>query len=263
MVDQTKAAIDKSQEINNELVDEAVSFINSKKAEYDQPVLDAAIDIGDWVLDKFYDGNFVEATSHDPNKRRSYRALKEREDLEVDAPTLSRMVRVAWQKRFFTEKGEEALLEPLRFSHMVELIRLPFKEVMIETARECNQDKLLSSRQLKKLVTEKLKGIKGTPEKDFVTSFRKTSRTVSDLLKPSRTNFFPDRSHLSGLNKAKRDALEADALRLQRALSRRKGEVDEFLNLLDQYEPPQPSEASPSLGDKPAEDAQSVEKVAA
>jgi hypothetical protein len=252
----------KSEDINNELVDEAVAFINSKKVVYDQHVLDAAIEIGDWVLNRFFDNDFEEATSRDPKKKRSYAALKKREDLEIDTPTLSRMVRVAYQKEFFGDKGAEDALSPLSFSHRVELIRLPFEKVMIETARECDRDEL-SSRQLKKLVTERLKGIKGTPEKDLVKSFRNASRKVSDLLKPSRDNFFPGPEHLNGLKKAKRDAIEDDALRLQRAISRKKEEVDTFLDFLDQYEPPPTSEDTPVEEPTPVEDSAPAEKKAA
>jgi hypothetical protein len=238
-------------EIDNQLVDEAVAFINDKKAVYDKHVLDAAIEIGDWVLENFFNNDLEEATSRDPKKRRSYAALKKRSDLEIDTPMLSRMVKVAWQKRFFEEEGSEDVLTPLSFSHRVELIRLPFQKVMIDTARECN-DRELSSRKLKQLVTERLKGIKGTPEKDLVKAFRNASRKVSDLLKPSRENFFPGPEHLNGVKKSTRDSIEADALRLQKAINRKKEEVDEFLDFLDQYEPPPNSEDTPVEDSAPA-----------
>jgi hypothetical protein len=253
----TKQAVKdgKGKEIDNQLVDEAVAFINSKKAVYDKHVLDAAIEIGDWVLENFFDNDFEEATSRDPKKKRSYAALKKRSDLNIDTPMLSRMVKVTWQKKFFEDEGADDALTPLSFSHRAELIRLPFKKVMIETARESN-DRELSSRQLKELVTEKLKGIKGTPEKDLVKSFRHASRKVSDLLKPSRENFFPGPDHLKDLKKAKRDAIEADALRLQRAISRKKAEIEGFIEFLDQYEP------SPTPQDTPVDDSTPVEDSA-
>jgi hypothetical protein len=68
-----------------------------------------AIRVSDYVLDTFFAGDMTSLSSKDPLKTASFRALCEREDLQMGASTLHRLVRIGQQARHLPADISERL----------------------------------------------------------------------------------------------------------------------------------------------------------
>jgi len=68
-----------------------------------------AISVSQYILDTFFGGDFRALSSKDPHKTASFRALCEREDLELGASTLHRLVRIGHQARHLPADLAESL----------------------------------------------------------------------------------------------------------------------------------------------------------
>ena len=114
-----------SKKTNNDeqLIQEAVNFINDKV----QKVDNASYEIGQYILDKFFEGDINKVLSKDPKKPQSLRGLLKRTDLLVSPGRLSEATRVvALQKRLQASNHD---LTRVSYSHLAELIKLgPDKE---------------------------------------------------------------------------------------------------------------------------------------
>jgi len=109
-----------SAEVDQTLVNNAVHFINEKANEH---VYKAYEEIGNYLLEKFFDNDLELASSRNPKKLVSYQALREREDLAIHPARLGVMVRVAAQEKFFASKKLPS--EKLSYTHKSELVKLP------------------------------------------------------------------------------------------------------------------------------------------
>ncbi|MBM3301997.1 MAG: hypothetical protein FJY85_18850, partial [Deltaproteobacteria bacterium] len=105
--------------VNTELVDQAVIFINEKANE---TLYKGYEEIGNYILENFFQNDIRQASSRNPFKSASYTALCSRADLAVHPATLSIMVRVAAQERFFSSEGIKT--EGLTHTHKAELVKL-------------------------------------------------------------------------------------------------------------------------------------------
>jgi hypothetical protein len=112
--------VTKKDLVNTELVDQAVLFINEKANE---TLYKGYEEIGTYLLNNFFQGDIRQASSRNPFKSASYVALCKRTDLAVHPATLSIMVRVAAQERFFSSEGIKT--EGLSHTHKAELVKLP------------------------------------------------------------------------------------------------------------------------------------------
>jgi|SRR5271157_3032645 len=108
-----KTAVDKA------LVKEAVKFINEKANE---TLYRGSEEIGAYILEKFFDNDIKKATSRNPRKPESYRALCKDPELVLTPEALSVMVRVAAQEKFFVDKKLD--VKRLSYSHKAELVKL-------------------------------------------------------------------------------------------------------------------------------------------
>ena len=68
-----------------------------------------AVQVSDYVLDTFFGGDISALSSKDPQKTASFRALCEREDLQMGASTLHRLVRIGQQARHLPADLSESL----------------------------------------------------------------------------------------------------------------------------------------------------------
>lgn len=68
-----------------------------------------AVRVSDYVLDTFFAGDIAALSSKDPLKTSSFRALCEREDLQMGASTLHRLVRIGVQARHLPADLAESL----------------------------------------------------------------------------------------------------------------------------------------------------------
>jgi hypothetical protein len=109
----------KVKAVDNTLVNEAVKFINEKANE---TVYRGSEEIGAYILEKFFDNDIEKATSRNPRKPASYRALCAHSELVLRPEALSVMVRVAAQERFFLDQKLD--VKRISYSHKAELVKL-------------------------------------------------------------------------------------------------------------------------------------------
>jgi len=105
--------------VDTALVNAAVKFINEKANE---TLYKGSEEIGVYILKNFFDGDIQKATSKNPRKPSSYRALCSHPDLVLKPEALSVMVRVAAQEKFFLDKKLD--VKKLSYSHKAELVKL-------------------------------------------------------------------------------------------------------------------------------------------
>jgi hypothetical protein len=129
-------------------IDEAVAFINERVASH---VYNGSLEIGRYVLERFFNNDIRLAGSKNPFKPISYRKLCVHPELSVSRTTLTEMVRTAAQSRFFIENGipEDAIL----YTNKVSLARLENNEDKLELVRACIEEGL-TTRELKRRVQE-------------------------------------------------------------------------------------------------------------
>jgi hypothetical protein len=132
----------KAVAVDTALIDKSVEFINNTIV---KTFYKGSLEIGKYLLKHFFNDDITLASSKNPNKPVSYQALCKRADLEVDRSTISRMVRVAAQERFFKE--ENVKVEGLSYSHMIEFIKLPNNKKKIQLVKKCIEKKM-SCKQL-------------------------------------------------------------------------------------------------------------------
>ena len=81
-------------------LDQAVAFINGRV----NSMARSLIDIGEYLLEKFFEGNPEQARSRAPRKGLSLRKLAQRTDLEVSYASLSNAVNLAVQEKAFADR---------------------------------------------------------------------------------------------------------------------------------------------------------------
>jgi len=143
-------------EINKESLDEAVKFINEKANE---TLYRGSIEIGEYLLKTFFNGDIKMAASKNPKKQASFNKLCEREDLLVNPNTLGIMVRVASQEHFFQNKKVNT--EGLSYTHKASLVKLDNDRKKISLLTDCIK-KNWTTRQLELEISKKLKELSST-----------------------------------------------------------------------------------------------------
>ncbi|MGA2223237.1 MAG: HU family DNA-binding protein [Syntrophobacteraceae bacterium] len=119
------------EEVDNVLVNEAVQFINETVS---RTIYNGALQIGDYLLENFFNDDIAAASSRNPRKPVSFRALCSREDLSLHPATLGEMVRVAAQERFFHQHNLDT--DNLSYSHKAELVKIPNDDHKIQLVSE-------------------------------------------------------------------------------------------------------------------------------
>ncbi len=132
------------------IVTEAVNHINTIIGDN---LVNTAIQIGNYVLEKFYGNNIEDAKSRSPVKQNSFRKLQNHPDLKIHYKTLNQMVNVAIQENLLLKELGEDQVKMLTYSHKIEL--LPLKdEIKIEYAKKCIEEHL-SINGLRKAISSK------------------------------------------------------------------------------------------------------------
>lgn len=181
-----------------ELVEQAVAFINEKANE---ALYKYSIDIGNYLLEKFFDGDTAAASSRNPRKSTSYRALCKHPDLGPSPGALSVMLRVAAQEKLF-EKNKLPV-EKLSYSHKAELVTVFDDQTKVELFKEAVK-KPLTVRQLQDRVREK-KGLVSLAELGQGRDSSVTRFNFESLLK---TRALSDPEALKSLPERKRNELK-------------------------------------------------------
>ncbi len=130
---------------DQKILDEAVDFINRKLNEVSRSM----IDIGEYLLDKFFDGDPKKVKSRSPRKGVSLRKLAERDDLDMSFSSLSNAVNLAVQEELLKEKESEYLTE----SHRVLLLSVGDEDEKMKYADQVIEEQM-SRRELRALLID-------------------------------------------------------------------------------------------------------------
>lgn len=143
-----------SSAVDMNLVEEAVSFINEK---LNQGAYKIYEEIGSYLLEKFFGGNIELASSRNPQKAKSYRALCRHEGLAINPARLSIMVRVAAQEQFFSKHKQTT--ENLSYTQKAELIKLPDDDEKLKLVEKFRKEGT-STKMTAELIAEKRKVVR-------------------------------------------------------------------------------------------------------
>ncbi len=173
--------------VDPEKIDDAVQFINEKANEM---VYKGSIEIGDYILDNFFNNDIRTASSKSPIKNKSYRALCEHDALSVPVSTLSVAVRVSAQERLFNEKKMD--VSKLTYTHKAELIKIKDGKTKIKLVKRFNK-KPVSTREFIKTI----KIERGESPTSSVPTLTLTVRKLDQITrKVKATDFIPGEEDL-------------------------------------------------------------------
>lgn len=152
---------------HSEEINEVVQWINSK---VNTSVHKACVEIGNYLLGKFFGGSVESFRSHNPNKNASMRALAQREDLPLSVTSLYNYIGLAIQQKEIG--GQVEAYKELGHTHKILMLPLKDTEKKSKLAEKAVKDGL-SSRKFKELVDEARKAevgetTRGRPEKNAI-----------------------------------------------------------------------------------------------
>jgi len=139
--EQEKKAAELTEE-EKEKINEAVVIINEKANEM---IYKGYIEIGDYILQHFFDGDLNKVSSKNPRKLNSFNALCERADLVLKANALLIAVKVAGQEKYFNENKID--ISSLSYTHKSYLTRLGNNNDKVALVKLCKKHNW-TSRQL-------------------------------------------------------------------------------------------------------------------
>ena len=145
-------------EVDKDLIDRSVEFINAIVV---KTMYKGSLEIGEYLLINFFNNKIEQASSKNRNKAVSFQELCKRPDLGVHPSTLSRMVRVASQERYFLQN--KASTDDLSYSHRIEFTKIDNDEKKIRLVKKCIQEKM-SCRELSKIIFAARQELKGVIE---------------------------------------------------------------------------------------------------
>ncbi len=124
--------------LTDEQIDEAVNEINNIVG---KNLLQTALEIGEYVLKKFFEDDIEKAKSHAPNKDVSFRKLEKRNDMVIRFSKLCLTVNLAIQERELRKQLENQpkpiQIENLHYSHRVELLKVKDEAKKVELVEKC------------------------------------------------------------------------------------------------------------------------------
>jgi hypothetical protein len=145
--------------VDKKLVDDAARWIREK---VEATVHKGALEIGEYVLEVFFDGDPDQVRSKSPRKRASFRALVEKcdsVDLPVSRSTLNNAVGVAMMRKSLPSKA--AFLQ-LPSSHQFKLLPLHDPEKVERLANKA-VTKEMTLREVREMVVDELAKVEKVP----------------------------------------------------------------------------------------------------
>jgi hypothetical protein len=134
--------------MNDAQIDEAVAFINERVASH---VYRGSLEIGEYVLVRFFNNDIRLAGSKNGHKSISYNKLCNHPELCVSRSTLTNMVRTYAQEGFLTDGGIST--HEMKYSQKIALIGMENNEEKLVLARECIEEHI-PVRKLKQRIRE-------------------------------------------------------------------------------------------------------------
>lgn len=147
----------------DELVEEAVRYINEIASSAIETGCQGTLEIGRYVLDKFYGNDPSRVHLRGPHKETSFRELENHPELQLSKSSLHNAVALAIQEHNLLEAGKGKVPESVSASHRVALLGIRPRDeqdrrAVVETARlklrlmQEVAEKSLSVRQLQERI---------------------------------------------------------------------------------------------------------------
>lgn len=217
--------------MDRRFIDQSVAFINSKANE---TLYKGSIEIGNFLLKHFFNDDITLATSKNPKKPKSFKALCKHKDLAVPYTTLTIMVRVAAQERFFMESGLDT--EKLSYTHKSDLVRLENTPEKIEIAKACIL-KNFSTRELSRMVSDKRRKVLENKKHLKDESPFANISTIEQLLNKSmKSELVTDIGKLRGMHQKTRQDLKEKTAQLIESMLETTRECKKLIRNLDRVE---------------------------
>jgi hypothetical protein len=202
-----KTIVKKDKEVNpvhdEKLINEAVQFINEKANE---TLYKGSIEIGEYILKRFFEGDPKLASSKNPKKQQSFNKLCERDDLIVHPNQLGLMVRVASQEQYFIEKKID--IKSLSYTHKASLVKMDDDVKKTNMIKKCIKEEW-TTRQLEEAIKQYLKAIPSSARPSLIRTTKKYIAKIDDVLKTIEdTELDFDADDISKMTGKKREDLK-------------------------------------------------------
>ena len=207
-----------------------MAFINEKANE---TIYKGSLEIGNYVLEKFFAGDIARARDKNPKKKASYSALCRDERLIVSVKTLSVMVRVVAQEQFFNLSGLDT--SGLCYTHKAELIKLPDEQAKLDLAKEAIESPL-STRQLSEKVNEVCKEL-SSRNFEIARAILKNIENPRRIFEDSEiAPFVDDLKSLRKLSLEERRAISVEAKEMSKKTKEWMQKYDKLVRRLDKID---------------------------
>lgn len=246
---------------NNTLIEEAVKFINEKSNE---TVYKGYEEIGNYILEHFFDNDIAKAQSKDPTKKVSFNKLCEREDLIVHPNTLALMMRVACQEKIFVDNKID--ITALSYTHKSLLVKMDsdkHKTIKINLTKKCIKENW-STRRLDEEIKKKLKALQTDPPKSLIRTTQRCIKRIDTVIETvDGSDFTFDSEELTKMSGTRRRELIKHANDLKAKIDQIKlydisNDCDSLIEELEKIEKEQ-KENPPRRGRPSSKDGESVE----
>ena len=149
------------------LIDRSVKFINKTIIATSYK---GSLEIGEYLLEHFFDNDIEKASSRNPHKPLSFQKLCKRDDLGVHPSTLSRMVKVASQEKYFVQEKTDT--KGLTYSNRLEFTKLPNDKKKLKLVEKCIKEEMSFS-TLSARISKKSKGVTPLPPLKLISNVDK------------------------------------------------------------------------------------------
>lgn len=195
---------------NKKLIDDAVEFINEK---VNETIYQGSIEIGEYILENFFEGNAQLAASKNPNKNHSFNQLCKRDELTIHPNRLGLMVRVACQERYFLEN--EIDTTDLSYTHKASFVKVKDGKEKINLVKKCIE-KEWTTRQLEDEIKEHLNTLPSTSKPSLIRTTKKYINKIDHVLKTvNDADLGFDIDDISKMSAKRRDTLRINLTDLE------------------------------------------------
>ena len=221
--------------VDDQFIDQAVEHINeiANKTTYS-----GMMEIGQYVLEKFFDNDIEKASSRNPRKPESYKKLTEREDLVVPLSSLSIAVRVAGQEKFLEDK--KINIDKLTYTHKAELVRMGNDIKKTSLVKKCIEENW-TTRKLSEEVRKKIKKEDSETELPGRVNIRYLESMAKQIDKYSLVS---DSDTLKKMNKKSREKIKEKARVAMEKMQMKISECEDILDAIKGIEEDGDSQAN-------------------
>jgi len=216
---------------NQELIEKSVQFINDKANE---TLYKGSLEIGNYILKHFFDDDIELASSKNLKKPKSFRVLCNHKSLSVPYSTLTIMVRVAAQEKFFKLNQIDA--NKISYTHKANLIRLQNDKTKLMLAKQC-LDEPLSTRKLAEIVKQmRERMIDAGKKNQEETAFQNIAKIEQLIGKSEKSGLVTDINKIRSMKSKTREDLHEKASELLEIITQTSRDCKKLLRNLEKVE---------------------------